>query len=179
MIRLAQFEDYCLSKLLINQLQLIDDETGNSDLILQEIEILEGKASDLSSTKIPTQYKHLPLKGLWHKHFFMPEFIVKNLCLHLGIDRTNSNVSNIINQVFDSSNSDVITEDMVMNLVYELTEGGMKKRADEQKLTGEWIIYAKYEGKNYYLTLALHDEDDNVIHKRIIDHCKPEFPFLF
>ncbi|MFN5592396.1 MAG: hypothetical protein ACK482_02905, partial [Aphanizomenon sp.] len=96
MIKLAQFEDYCLSKLLISQLQLIDDKdkTGNSDLILQEIEILEGKTSNSSSTKSPTQYKHLPLKSLWHKHFFLPDFIPQNLYLHFR-----SNGSNIINQV--------------------------------------------------------------------------------
>ncbi|BAZ29822.1 hypothetical protein NIES4074_22690 [Cylindrospermum sp. NIES-4074] len=179
MIGLAQFEDYCFSKLLINQLQFLDEQKGTSELILKEIEILEGKIPDLSSTKNQTQFKNLPLKGLWHKHFFMPDFIVKNLCLHLGINRRNSNVSSIIDEVFDSGKSDLITEDMLMDLVYRVTEETMEERADQQKVTGEWIIYAKYEGKNYYLTLALHDEDDHVIHTRIIGNCKPEFPFLF
>jgi hypothetical protein len=52
------------------------------------------------------------------------------------------------------------------------------KRSRAQKLTGEWIVFAKHEGKNYYLTLAAHGEGDDHIFARIRDGCVSEFPFL-
>jgi hypothetical protein len=51
-------------------------------------------------------------------------------------------------------------------------------RARAQELTGEWIVFAKHEGKNYYLCLAGHDEGDDHIFARISDGCAYEFPFL-
>jgi hypothetical protein len=35
--------------------------------------------------------------------------------------------------------------------------GNWKRLATAAKLTGEWIIYAHYDGKNYYLCLGTHD----------------------
>jgi hypothetical protein len=51
-------------------------------------------------------------------------------------------------------------------------------RARAQDLTGEWIVFAKHEDKNYYLCLAVHDEGDDHIFARIRDGCVSEFPFL-
>ena len=31
---------------------------------------------------------------------------------------------------------------------------GYKERSGAQALTGEWIVYAKHNGRNYYLTLG-------------------------
>ena len=33
-------------------------------------------------------------------------------------------------------------------------------------MSGEWIVFQKYNEKNYYLTLAAHDEGDENIFKR-------------
>lgn len=45
-------------------------------------------------------------------------------------------------------------------------------------LTGEWLIYKKYQGKNYYLCLAKHDEVDLAIYENKIRPCLVEFPEL-
>jgi hypothetical protein len=47
------------------------------------------------------------------------------------------------------------------------------------KLTGEWIVFKKYERKNYYLTLASHSEKNEEIIRRILDDCRSQYPFLF
>ena len=41
-----------------------------------------------------------------------------------------------------------------------------------------WVVYRKYNGVNYYLTLAQLNEGDKDIHRRIHDACEFDFPFL-
>jgi hypothetical protein len=52
------------------------------------------------------------------------------------------------------------------------------ERSRDESLTGQWIVYAQHEGRNYYLCLALHDEGDAAIFGRIKNGCIGEFPFL-
>ena len=53
-----------------------------------------------------------------------------------------------------------------------------KKRKKDNKLTGEWIVFAKNLGINYYLCLATHNDDDNSIYNKIKHNCTQEFKFL-
>jgi len=62
---------------------------------------------------------------------------------------------------------------------HRFMDEGFRDRAAAGRLTGEWIIFAKHEGKRFYLTVALHGEDDASIHERIVKWCQPEVPFLF
>jgi predicted RNA-binding Zn-ribbon protein involved in translation (DUF1610 family) len=50
-------------------------------------------------------------------------------------------------------------------------------RARRKQMTGEWIVYQKYEGKNYYLTLGLH-ADDGTTYNHVKLARKFDFPFL-
>ncbi len=43
-------------------------------------------------------------------------------------------------------------------------------------LNGEWLIYKRHEGKNYFLCLAKHDEGDELIYENKIRPCLLEFP---
>ena len=43
--------------------------------------------------------------------------------------------------------------------------------------TGDWIVLKRYEEKNYYLCLAIHEEDDKEIMERI-KPCYEQFPEL-
>ena len=49
------------------------------------------------------------------------------------------------------------------------------------RLTGDWIVFANYEGLNYYLDLALHSEgvDGEKLYGKLRDGNASEFPFLF
>jgi hypothetical protein len=51
-------------------------------------------------------------------------------------------------------------------------------RSEDDELTGEWIIFAEHDGKNYYLCLATRKEGYDVIADKIKSECCPEFPFL-
>lgn len=56
--------------------------------------------------------------------------------------------------------------------------GIFAQRSREQRLTGDWIIFAKHQGQNYYLDLASHQENDADIFSRISQGCFHQFPFL-
>jgi hypothetical protein len=43
---------------------------------------------------------------------------------------------------------------------------------------GEWIVYARDDGANYYLCLGLHDSGDDYLRSQIDAICCQEFPFL-
>ena len=40
------------------------------------------------------------------------------------------------------------------------------------EITGEWVVFHKHEGANYYLTFALHTETNDEIHKRVVIACE-------
>ena len=44
--------------------------------------------------------------------------------------------------------------------------------------TGEWIIFDKEDGQNYYLCLARHTDGDEAIFGKLKQLVFPEFPFL-
>ena len=49
-------------------------------------------------------------------------------------------------------------------------------------MTGEWIIFAKFNGTNYYLGLAGHSkskDEDEALYAQVKAYCSFEFPFLF
>lgn len=60
---------------------------------------------------------------------------------------------------------------------HEMTVGAFESRLGEHYFSGEWIIFAKHEGRNYYLTLASHSEDDDAILQKLACSAE-EFPFL-
>jgi hypothetical protein len=53
---------------------------------------------------------------------------------------------------------------------------GYKERSGAQALTGEWIVYAKHNGRNYYLTLGAHGDDQRILQR--VRACCDEFPKL-
>lgn len=67
-------------------------------------------------------------------------------------------------------------------VAYRTVIEGYKKRA-KRGLTGDWIIYGKHEGRNYYLALAAHEEGERPnaiqLYKTLQQVCAAEFPFLF
>ena len=68
---------------------------------------------------------------------------------------------------------------MVSRNLASAVVGLYAERSRDQRLTGEWIVYARHEGRNYYLCLARHDEEDATIFDRIKNGCVDEFPFLY
>ncbi|MFC3124332.1 hypothetical protein ACFOD4_04600 [Pseudoroseomonas globiformis] len=55
----------------------------------------------------------------------------------------------------------------------QLFEGRQQRCA----LTGEWLIFAKRNGQNYYLCLGIHGEDTSIHRQIVTGGCLEEFPF--
>ncbi len=113
-----------------------------------------------SGTKRGKAFKRPPLLGLWHKHYVPPTSIAHNH--HEGLKKVP--VAQLIGQGLGTIAAG-------LNARY-------LKRAAAQKLTGEWITYAKHDGKNYYLSLNSHLEDEQEILDTVLQHCVADFPDL-
>jgi hypothetical protein len=139
----------------------IRNRSLHSHLITDEIAALEG-GPRRSQTKPAEKFKGRWLRGLWHKHFFQPGYMLKNLKLQWTGAR--------LREAFGEQMS-------IAQAVHHFVIGGHAARAGAARLTGEWIVFAKQDGVYYYLTLAHHEEDDEVIWRRC-KACAPEFPQL-
>lgn len=146
--------------------------------VLQEIDFLEGLRA-VSRTKVQSQFATPPLYPLWHKHFFTARHIVKNIGVRWNLDRTgNGNLQAMIEEVGKFHGDE--PSEWIPKLAHKLTVGGYEDRI-QHGLTGDWIIYAEYEGANYYLDVASHQEgkDSQVLFEKLRSGCETEFPFVF
>ncbi len=146
-------------------------------VIVEEIKRLESGSTGFG-TKRAAQFQREPLRGFWHKHFFSARFIGQNLLNELRGGR----LETIAREVFDPKRSPVVTNEMIREFSRRVVTEPIERRDAAGKLTGEWIIFAKHEGLNYYLCIATHTKDvlgDQAIHDRIKLVCLPQFPFLF
>lgn len=147
--------------------------TENIHSILDEIGALEGAPfSRPSRTKAEARFEHPPLKGLWHKHYQQVSVssLAKNLRNHWGRGRSHK----LIRERFFTGEE--VTEEMVGRFADDLVNGGYRERRAASKLTGEWIVFARHEGANYYLTLGAHGDDDAIAAR--VRACASEFPHL-
>ena len=127
----------------------------------------------ISGVKPASQFKHLPLKGLWHQHFFSAQFIMNNIKLGLG----SKGVQRIIEQVF-SNGSPVVTQEMTKEVSRRVVHEPLDGRIEQNKITGEWIIFIFYNEERYYLCLSTHQADDVSTYNKIVQACAHEFPDL-
>lgn len=127
-----------------------------------------------NGVKLATEFKNKPLKGLWHKHYFTGRFLPKNLSLALG----KNGLANIVGAVLDPIKYPIITSEAIEELAHAMTHPPIEKRDAEGKITGEWVVFAKRDGKNYYLALAIHSSTDQTTYDKIMDTCTRDFPDL-
>jgi len=166
------------STLLAFQLFLSWDQgVLNPHKVMREIEGLECKLA--SRTKPASRFVGEHLRGLWHKHY-LPDgisSIAHNIRLALkehGLPWFEEQVR----QAVASGEERYLTPDMIATLVNDAVDGNLRRRAEAGKLTGEWIIFAVHEKRNYYLSLGYHAGDDRQMRQQILDFCAPQFPFL-
>lgn len=93
-----------------------------------------------SATKEATEFVKEPLKGLFHKHYYVHEY-----------DFVEVNVKNQRRKYPGAT-----------------PLAAMITRIAEERLTGEWIIFRKSHGINIYLCLAKHTDGDQAIYDRLI-----------
>jgi hypothetical protein len=157
------------SQLLVEQLAAHNvNRTADVHCILDQIGFLEDPSTaGAGGAKEAKPFIGKLLNGFWHQHWFEARFIPVNLMNDAkspeGI-KTIEKISNAINRGDNPS-----------RFVHELVIGGFERHYRDGKMTGEWIVFAKIENKNYYLTLGAHEEGENKILERIRT-CTTEFP---
>jgi hypothetical protein len=125
-------------------------------LVIDELDVLEGLRPH-SRTKAAEKFRHPPLHSFWHKHFSAPRHVIPNIGIRW-------NISGKKQKALDAMMSAVATEHGTdpdvwpRMLVHRFVLDGYADRAANQRLTGDWIIFGKHDGKNYYLDLATLEE---------------------
>ena len=148
--------------------------------VLDEIDYLEGAASG-SKTKPETPFRRAPLAPFWHKHFASARHILPNIIVRWNIKNGgNKDLGNLLNRIAAEFGDD--SEAWQKQLAHALTVGAVEDRA-KRGFTGDWLIYGKHDGKNYYLDLACHEEGEpenaDALYEKLKKGCAAEFPFLF
>jgi hypothetical protein len=172
-----------ISTLLLSQLAHFQKyRTFNTFSITDVIQSLEGLGMR-GCAREADQFKHEPLKGLWKAHFSDPHFLIQNIVNHWGLNRENSpKFLDLCEKVAAEELHNPSQHGWPGRLAHELVVSGYQERAQQKKLTGEWLIFGKWQSKNYYLTTAGHsasETNDQEIFTTIKEYCSFEFPFLF
>lgn len=141
--------------------------------IIDTIRDLEGEGARVS-TKPAGRFRKLPLRGLWHKHFFSANYLLPNLILEMN----KASFLDDLTKILDPSKNEYLTEDLIGRVTHHATVGLFNKRSREQRMTGEWIVFMKRPDGNRYLSLAMHGEGDHKIFHRITANCAIDFPEL-
>ncbi|MEH0017280.1 hypothetical protein V6330_23050 [Citrobacter portucalensis] len=171
-----------ISGLLILQLYgSFISRSENPFIIVDEISCLEGNPlRGESRTKPPTMFNRKPyLRGLWHKHYHGAgiDVMARNIQIALknyGLPRLEAEVE----KVMESGEERYFTPEDAALIAHEAVRENWLRRSNEQKITGHWIIYAIHEGKNYYLSLGRHTDDEAELRRQIETACLYQFPFL-
>jgi hypothetical protein len=177
--------DRC-SNILFSQLAYMPPY-GGSNLPFQFVEretgYLEGHHGRTATKRAEPFSKNGILHGFMHKHFYVPGYD------HLGVNalqawklndpkskKLDHLVSRVRKRYGELKNPDTVEEfsrELALGVVYGA--GGVNERLSGSG-TGDWIVYVTQEGKNYYLCIAKHGEDDFIL--ETIKRCCVDFPFL-
>lgn len=139
--------------------------------LTQPIKVLEGLATP-DGTGTEETFKHKPLQGLYKKHFTSPRFLVKNLSNFAHSKLGRKHFQKLWNEALQASSNGIIDENFTKYIAHHMTIDPIQIKSESQSMTGEWVVFHKYEGKNYYLTLAVHDEGDQTIYERVVLACE-------
>jgi len=151
----------------------------NPAKVIHEIRALEGIGQP-SKLKPPIQNKHPPLRGLWHKHYLEDGPRAMALNILKGLKRYSIPVfQQRIDEAKAAGEERYVMPEDIEAIATDAVHGNWMRLAAAEKLTGEWIVFAKHEGQNYYLALTTRDKDTHDQVRQQIDAlCCQEFPFL-
>ena len=125
------------------------------------------------------------LRGLYHAHhskaFFMAENAWRNWNRKVSGSGLNEHdyLEKRATELLQARMANGLPQaDAEKELLKEIAYGELMEGIEgPQGKTGEWLIYAKHDEINYYLTIAYHTEGDSNILKKI-EPCLEEFQFL-
>ncbi|MBC3810518.1 hypothetical protein [Undibacterium aquatile] len=162
-------------------LQLFDAAKSghlNPAKVVSQIRVLEGLEAN-NGLKAPTPFNRPALKGLWHQHYLEDgmESFAKNFLK--GLDKFGLPYFNqkIVEAEF-AGEERYVTEADIPHIVNDAVSSNWERLVETESLTGEWLIFAKYESRNYYLCIGKHKSGDDYLRSQIDAVCLKEFPFL-
>lgn len=147
--------------------------------VLEQLMVLEGLPGRHNRMKGATQFKHPPLRGLWHKHFMAEGVRSMAINLRMGLKAYGlPHMQRLVAEAEESGEERYLSEEDIAAIVHDAVQGNYTRRSEAAALTGDWIVFAQHEGLNYYLCLAMHETGDQNIRDQIELVCVHEFPFL-
>ena len=151
----------------------------NPAMVIEEIRALEGIGKP-SRLKPPIQNKHPPLKGLWHKHYMETGRRAVAMNVQKGIGKYGIPLfEQRIREAQSAGEERYVAIEDIKALADDVVQGNLSRLAGAAELTGEWLVYARHEGANYYLCLGKHNPSEHDhIREQIDAVCCKEFPFL-
>ena len=182
LLGLNQIKNAIFSDLFVAQLcQGINTGEYHSQIIVDQIRKIQN--SEVSGLKEPRNFKGDILSEFMHSHWFETKFLPQNLMNYWKLDSEKSKkFHGLIKQCCVESGlneNDNITVEVTNLLAKKSLEICLREREDNNRLTGEWIIFYNKYGINIFLTLAFHTEKDEDIFLRMANNCQLEFPNLF
>jgi hypothetical protein len=151
----------------------------NPAKVVREIEALEGLGPK-SALKPATEFTRGKwLRGLWHQHHLQDGLASMALNLRKGMEKNGIPwLAQQIREAEQSGEERFLTEEDCKRIAHDAVVGNWERLAASSALTGEWLVFAKHMGQNYYLCLGTHDAGDEMLRKQIDAICLVEFPFL-
>ena len=148
-------------------------------MVLDEIEALEGRGRQ-SQHKPPIQNKHQPLKNLWHKHYQQSDLASMGMNVRRALNKYGMPfVQQMIDEAAAAGEERYIPIEHGNDIANDVISGNLERLRQEKALTGEWLLFAEYQGQRFYLCLATHHKSTHEHIRQQIDRvCTVEFPFL-
>jgi hypothetical protein len=117
------------------------------------------------------------------QHWFQASFLATNL-LNETEKHGQMFIRKHLNAAFgrDRWVGELMTEKLAGQVAHAAVDGALSHRSGlsarkQSRMTGEWIVFAKANGRNIYLTLAAHDEANEAVLSRCLPALQ-EFPEL-
>lgn len=174
------------SRCLVSQLYIgMVSRTLHVHQVLDELYALEGWGRP-TNTKPAEELRGPHLNGLWHKHYMQPGFIEANVALRWGVlrRRRGGALQKLVDEVVRRIPGAKDREKAIQEIGDRAIVDGIEKRAFAKRLTGEWLLFQKHGGKNYYLALADHgvgppsETRDRELAESVRLVCRLDFPML-
>jgi hypothetical protein len=155
-----------LGTVLLAQLHFVQaSRTLSVFAVTDEIKALEARQIR-SHTVAESPFDYPPLVGLYKTHFTSPQFLAKNLANFARSKAGRKHFESVWASAAAECEDDSVNDAFIAQLVYGITVGAYEARSGSKALTGEWIVFKKCSGGNYYFTLAGHSETNDDIYER-------------
>lgn len=151
---------------------MFTNKVENCEPILHEIGCLEGSGTAQSGTK-PEKPLTGVLGGLMHKHY-VEAGSIRSMVLNI---RNHWRKGKLDEEMASAWKPGTTMDAASMQLfVKRIIGGSYRERLEQRQITGEWIVYVRENGINYYLTLGRHGKDAEIL--KHIQLCAAELAQL-